>query len=230
MQEENFNPSMIAGCEAALDAGVFYQDAFEDFVVKQMGGFNCEAHLAMNLLIDHRDISRTARQQSNLVMELEQRVAAMPRGHYAIIKTINPPDTVFFRFMVSDGSGKISTGGKFDSYDIEPGPEKVLRKMFGYEIYLCRKLVEQRRAKACDISAMISLNIHVGMKIKGYRASGEVKPFSSASVIEVHPETGMLKLLLIRRGTSKRWIETVGATRLKEYLTEVETPESSALF
>jgi len=222
MQEQQFNPSMIAGCEAALDAGVFYQDAFEDFVIEKMGGFDCQATLAMNLLFVRQAKSHTVRQEVNQLMDMEQRIATMPRGHYAIIKTINPPELVSFRFLVSDGTGDVSTGGKFDTYDTEPSPETILRKMHGYEIYLCRKIVEQRREKARDIDALTSLNIHVGMKIKDYKCPGEVKPFSSATVIEVHPKTGTLKLMLMRRGTSKRWGHTVGATRLKELLTKAE--------
>lgn len=228
MQQQDFTPSMIAGCEAALDAGVFYQDVFVDWVIDRMGGFGCEATLASTLTID-RDAPQEPRQEFLSIQSLQQRIAGMPRGHYAIIKTTGSGGNTFFRFVVSDGSGDVSTGGKYDAYDIEPSAELVLRKMLEYEIYLCREFVEQRRQKARDIEALTFLNIHVGMKIKDYKAPGDVRPFSSATVIEVHPETGMLKLLLMRRGTSKRWEDTVGATWLKGLLTEVEAPADNAL-
>ncbi|MHB0927729.1 MAG: hypothetical protein ACYC3W_02240 [Candidatus Nanopelagicales bacterium] len=230
MQQTNFTPSMIAGCEAALDAGVFYQDAFENFVIEHMGGFDCEAKLATTLRIDLRSSEESARSVFEMTQPLEAEIAAMPRGHYAIIQTLHKHGSSFFKFVVADGSGKLSTGGRYDTYDAEPSAEHVLRKMLGYEIYLCRKLVEQRRETVRDIAAMTSLDIHVGMKIKikDYRAPGEVKPFSSATVIEVHPETGTFKLMLMRRGTSKRWTHTVGAARLKSLLADVATPSTSA--
>ena len=41
----HFPPAMLAACEAALDAGIFYNDQFDDFVFKHMGGFGCDAVL-----------------------------------------------------------------------------------------------------------------------------------------------------------------------------------------
>ncbi len=229
MLVNHFTPSMIAGCEAALDAGVFYQNEFEDFVINHMGGFDCHANLVETLVIDREQSGFTPRLEFLSTQALETKVAAMPRGHYAVIKTTDRART-FFKFVVSDGSGTIATGGKYDTYDAEPTAQHVLYKMLSHEIYLCRKFVENRRAMARDIEAITSINIHVGLKFKGYKVPGEVKPFSSATVIEIHPETGQIKLLLVRRGSSQRWLHTTGASSLKKFLPqEAEAAQNQAL-
>ena len=71
-----FTASMIAGCEAAINAGVFYQDAFNDFVLARMGGFDCQA-----VLVETIDLNPVAAGGALRERTAWEAYKALPRGH-----------------------------------------------------------------------------------------------------------------------------------------------------
>lgn len=211
-----FPENMIEGCEAALDAGVFYQDAFCDFVVRHMGGYGCEAVLVETVTEPDRGSPDYFELKRATMGGLSQRIAASPRGHYALVKYTGSDGTDRYTVKVSDGSGKLAVGGSYDGYDTPPTSEKVLNRMVGYEIYKCRHAVEEKRRIEADIASLEKHGFKVGMEFKDYKHPGETKRFSKAVVEAIYPENGTIKLFLVRRGTSKRWNVTTGAKRFAE--------------
>lgn len=211
-----FPAMMVEGCEAALDAGVFYQDEFRDFVVKHMGGYDCEAVLAETVTEPSRDTPDYFKAKCAVMAGLSQRIAESPRGHYALVKYIGSDESDRYTVKVSDGSGKLAVGGSYDGYDAPPTGEKVLERMIGYEIYECRQALEEKCRIEADIAALEKHDFKVGMEFKDYKDPSETKRFSRAVIEAVCPKTGTVKLHLVRRGTSKRWNADVGAKRFAE--------------
>lgn len=112
--------------------------------------------------------------------------------------------------MTSDGYGDDpATGGKFDTYAEMPTGEYVLKKMVGYEIYLCRHAVEAEHARQSARKALSNYGIRVGMEFRDIEVGGE--KFSTATVTAIYPESGTAKLYMARRGSKKRWETTIGA-------------------
>lgn len=208
----HFPPAMLAACEAALDAGIFYNDQFDDFVFKHMGGFGCDA-----VLIEVVDLDGAAPDfwdaQRELNKRLEAAVLTAPRGHYAVIRQQTASVGTIYKTIVSDGHGdRPATGGSFDTYREMPTLEKVLERFVGYEIYLCRKMLEQERAHQSARKAISDYGIRPGMEFRNIEIRGE--KFSTASVTEIHESTGEVTLNLVRRGSRQRWTTTLAANAL----------------
>lgn len=223
-----FPEVMIKGCEAALDAGVFYQDEFRDFVVKHMGGYGCEAVLAETVTEPDRSAPDYFELKRATMDGLGNRIAASPRGHYALVKYTGSDGTDRYSLKVSDGSGKLAVGGAYDGYDTPPSGDKVLERMVGYEIYECRNAVEAKRRIEADIAALEQHGFKVGMEFKNYKQPGETKPYSKAAIQEIYPEFGQIKLHLTKRGSPKRWAVSVGALALAVRVGLQQEPASSA--
>jgi hypothetical protein len=206
---DQFPREMVQGCEAAIDAGVFYQDPFRDAVVKHMGGFGCKAVQLEEVEMSSDDFSLWSAEKKRL----EATIASAQRGHYALLRTTSSDSQrrPYWKMYVSDGSGKLAVGGQFDTYDSKPKPEKVLERMVGYEIYCCRKVIEQNRYKLANFRALKNLGLSIGREFSNYRHPSEVKPYSKAVISEVYLDSGQLKLLMTRRGSRRRWEVMVGA-------------------
>ena len=207
-----FPAAMIAACEAALEADVFYQDPFVEFVVDRMGGYDCQA-----VLVEHLNVGRDdSAEAKELRHDLAKRVKSASRGHYGIVQRQRDDGSQSYALIVSDGTGELATGGRFDSHDELPTGAKVLERMVGYEIYLCRKAVEADRLLQSNVSALREFGFRPGMEFKDVKVSGETKVFAKAVVQSTNADTGMVSLLLNRRGSAKRWTLERGAKRLGE--------------
>ena len=207
-----FTAAMISACESALDAEVFYQDEFAAFVVTHMGGYDCQAVLMEVLRVSELGVEEAKAARRHLA----ERVKAAPRGHYGIVERPVHDGTFSYAVLISDGTGELATGGRFDSHATVPAGDKVLQRMIGYEIFLCRKAVEADRLLKSNISALAELGFKEGMELRDLKVSGETKLFSRATIESVNPENGSVRLLLTRRGTAKRWVLERGAKRLGE--------------
>jgi len=224
----DFPAAMVEACEAALDAGVFYQDAFRDYVVQHMGGYGCEAVLVETVTVPDRSAPDYFELKRAAMIELSNRIAASPRGHYALVKYTGNDGTHRYSPKVSDGSGKLAVGAAYDSYDAPPSGDKVLERMVGYEIYECRNAVEAKRRIEADIAALVRHSFKVGMEFKNYKQPGEPKPYSKAAIQEIYPEFGQIKLHLTKRGSPKRWSVSIGALALAVRVGLQQEPTSNA--
>lgn len=208
----DFPANMVAGCEAAIDADVFYQDDFRDFVVKHMGGYDCEPVFVEMVEYDVNapDYHERLREVGKA---LSERIKALPRGHYAVIRRFGfkSDNGSSYSAIMSEGMGHLATGGSHDGYPAPPPGEKVRERMVGYEIYECRHLVQAKRVLEADVATLIQHGFQAGQEFKDYRHPGETKRYSKAVIEAVYAETGRLKLLLTRRGSPKRWNAECGA-------------------
>lgn len=222
-QLNKFTAAMIAGCNAALDAGIFYNDEFKPFVIKHMGGLDCVPvlHRIVELQWDDREKMVEMRQE---LKDLTNTVKASPRGTYAVkIKKMHGAPTLY-SFLISDGSGELAPGGQWDTQEKVVTGEYAVTKMMGYEIYSCRKILEEMRREEEDLKALHEHKLSVGMEFKDYKDPGDSKKFSKAIIQRIHADTGNVELLLTRRGTKKQWtttrrakvfVESVGLQEIK---------------
>lgn len=212
----DFPPAMVSACQAAIDAGMFYDNEFSAFVLRQLGGYGCEAALMEIADLDAAGENYAASQRV-LRARLEALVTAAPRGHYALIRVTRLNDCPLYTAFASDGYGdRVATGGAYDVYDSMPSGDKILERMIGYEIYLCRKAVEQERARQAGREALAKYGFHVGMVFKDITVGGE--KYSSGTVSEVHAESGCVTLYLVRRGSRNRWKSTLSARAVAEHV------------
>lgn len=220
----SYSKEMVLACEAAIDAGVFYQDAFADFVVKHMGGYDCKPVLVETVSFKWYGGENFLAAQRAWRTEAEMRMKSSPRGHYILVEKLYDDGKRRYSTMVSAGNGQLSVGGSHDSYDEQPTGEKVLSRMIGYEVYCCRKAVEDSRCRDHNRKALEHHRYCVGQVFRNYRHPGETKPFSKATVTKIYPESGQVTMHLSKRGTSKMWEITVGAGCIEE---RIETPSKS---
>jgi len=170
---------------------------------------------------------RASGQHKRIVSErLCSRLKAAPRGYYALLQYSSDDGSRSFGTITSDGTGNIAPGGAYNCQAEMPSGEYVLDRMMGYEIYLCRQRTEGERNMKADIQALTDHAFTPGMTFKDYRHPGEVKSYSKVMITAVSPPTGNVKLLLVRRGTRKRWEASVGAKAFAERVGVVAaTPE-----
>lgn len=219
-----FPPAMLAACEAAIAAKIFYESAFQKFVVDKMGGYGCEAVLMREARIDEGVPPSAVNARLEALRE-EVRVA--PRGHYLLVQ-LSYPGRTYFQCIASLGDGELAAGCSFDTYDTRPSTAKVLERTFGHEIYACRKAIESERRRQRDLTVLAEQGWQVGTELKSL-VDGS-KHYSTARVTGVDYDNGVVALYLIRRGSPKRWTATWGAARiaaaLAEGVTEVEVHAS----
>lgn len=211
-----FTPAMIAGCDAALKAGIFYQDDFQKFVIEHIGGTDCNPVLDGIYTIDkNRDDFPKAYRL--MVTELDDRIKSLPRGHYAIIERAghNPN----YSTIVSDGSGNISVGGKFDLYDVIPKGDEVINRMLGYEIFTCRKEVERRNQEQLNKEVSAKYHFAIGQSFKNLQSSEDypVHKFATTTIIEIIDDN-QIRLEHTKRGSKYRRTAVVSPTFLSEMI------------
>ena len=203
-----FTAAMIAGCEAALDADIFYQSKFSEFVLKHMGGFDCEAILIKVYPVDQSD-EGFLKNYSTLTRNVRDLVKNSPRGHYALIEKTGPSR---FLIVTSDGSGTVATGGLYNSYDDMPTGEIVLEAMISHEIYLCRKLVEAQRAEKANKEVMEQYRFQVGQTFKNLQSDAQFPShkFSLTTISEV----SVVGITLVHKKRGSKFLRTGVVTPL----------------
>lgn len=223
MNLSSYKPEMVGACEAAIDAGIFYEDQFKDFVVKHMGGYGCEAVLLETVTLQWFG-SEFLSENRALETKARERLKGSPQGHYILFEKIYDDAKRRYSTMVSDGNGELAAGGSHDSYDVPPTAEKVLSRMVGYIIYCCRKAVEESRRREHNRKVLEQQRYCVGQVFRNYHHPGETKPFSKATVTKIYPESGQVTMQLTKRGTSKIWEITIGAGCIEERIEATPKP------
>lgn len=205
----DFPVAMIAACEAALDAAIFYDDAFQAFARQHMGGYGCKATLIEVVEMD-ASIEKNWEMRKAMHARIYADVIAAPRGHYIVVRT-QREQRIFFKTYVSDGHGdQLAVGGSHDTYDMMPSADKVLDRMVGYEVYLCRKAIEANRYYTKCIGMMREFGLHIGFTFKGEFKFNADK-FSTVTITQIVEATGQIKVHLTKRGSSKRYEAWLGA-------------------
>lgn len=213
---DQFPKAMVLASEAAVNQEIFYESDFKKYVLDNMNGYGCEAVLLGIFSMDQttEDFLKNYHQ---MVKNVESNVKALPRGHYAIIERIGVSSS--YSMIVSDGTGEVATGGKYNSYSSVPTADQVLDCMVGYEIYMCRKLIEKRNAKILEQNIMNSHKFYVGQVFKNLQ-SDEVLPkhkFGTTTIVEIQSDL-QIKINSTKRGTKALWSGSVSPIQLSKMI------------
>ncbi len=203
---KSFSQRMIEAVNRAIDAGVFYQDDFVQFVLEAMGGADCAPVLVADIKV--ADSPEAFQRNREARLALEAKISALPRGSYALLRAIGANQREFISTFVSDGSGELGIGKSFEVVNTVPTGSEIVASMMRHEIFLCRKRVEEERAIAADRQAVIEHGLHVGAEYKT-RLQISAKTFTGVVIDAI--EDGTLQLKLRMRGSSKRWTTKMGA-------------------
>ena len=213
---DQFSQAMRKACRAALNENVFYEDDFKKYVLKHMGGFDCPAVLEGVYSIDN-NAENFLKTFQTMVKDVEDGIKKLPRGHYDIIE--RQGTSSHYSMIVSDGTGEIAVGGKFNSYEFVPTANQVLECMLGYEIYLCRKLIEKTNAEMLDISTMNTNKFSVGQVFKNLQSDEHfpTHKFSTTTIVEIRSDL-QIKIESTKRGTKNTWSGLVSPTLLAKMI------------
>lgn len=212
---EKFSAAMVAGCEKALNDGVFYQDQFNDVVLAHMGGPDFTPVLFEDGTIDTTDFST----RREIIKRLEDKLRAQPRGNYAVAKIVNA-DFVNFESFIHDGSGYIRT----HTSRTKPTEAEIVGQQISMDIYSCRKAVENERWRQKEVAAFNFMGLNVNQVYKNFNDNGT--KYSKVTIVDVLPEIGSVKVALNKRGSSRTWEGTIGAIRLATGLDRPYSPEA----
>ena len=217
----DYRSALRAATEAALDCGLFYDNAVEAFVLAQIG----QHYPARDEYPGTFDQPSGFPEGRAFHLAMEARVVNAPRGAWAIIQH-RLPDRTWLEAMMSDGSGMRSVGGSFDHYDKMPSFLDVHHRMAGYETYKMRHEVEAARRRARNLAVISERGFTVGRSFHGLLIGRAV--FSTVTITALHPSpdahttiigtddrgAGWLSLDLTKRGSRKRYCADIAATQL----------------
>lgn len=201
--------AVIAAVEGALDAGLTYTRDVETYVVDRIRAVDEARDLYLGA------VTRTPAQAGGAAERaVAERLAASPRGTWAVIVTELSDGPVIYAPKMSDGSG--TAPSNYDSYEEMPDYATVYARMVGHEVYKARQTVEAGRDLARQQAAARTLAGQVGTRLKGVTLNRVT--YASATVTGVDQAAGLVSLALTRRGTSDRWSATVPAATVASLL------------
>jgi hypothetical protein len=154
---DGFREAMRAACERALDAGLRYDDEFNDAVMPEVQQHDpAEPDFrGLHEMPDDREAGWQRRK------ELGNMIRAAPRGTW-LIYSYKVDGKTWYRRMLSAGDGQIATGGNSQAYEAPPSWETVYGRMISFEICTIREEVEQARKRARDRAALEALGAQAG--------------------------------------------------------------------
>lgn len=209
-------PALRVAVESTLDAGVFYQDAF-DKACRPAWDAATPAHETrlpdVVLAVEESWLASKPR-----VDEIRKALKAGPRGAWALVRKPLADGREYFNTLIHDGMGEIHE--RADGWNAPPTFEEVSNRMVGMEVYQARKAVERERAIAGAVARLSTLGLAVGTKLRDVAIDGTV--YSTGLVEEVFADTGTVRMFLTKRGSRHRFRSTVSATFLR-----FRTPDSS---
>lgn len=194
----------IAG--RALDAGIFYQDAFRDFCAPLWADAFPMAPQCITAGADGRTYIQAVEgglEARNAQLEtLKAQLSALPRGAWAMVRRPFPDDATRFTWSVllSMGNGEVVFPG-VSGIQGEPKPEVFIPRAVGYEIYCSRKCEEERRARITSRTLIGERGWHEGDVLRNITLGAN--RYSSATIVAINDDVVVLELT--RRGSSKRW-------------------------
>lgn len=206
-------PPLRAAVEAALNAGVFYEDAFK---IACRPAWDAETPALDNHWADVTIQPGTGYEDRRAAYKrLKGELAAAPRGTWAVI--IEPwahsqASGVRFEAVMSDGYGDVAT--RSDGWSKMPTFAEMLDRMVGSEIYTARKAVEEERRTAAARARMATLHIAAGVTLRNLVVSGRHR-FSTAIVTSANPATGSVELHATRRGSKHRYKVSTSALAIE---------------
>lgn len=148
--------------------------------------------------------------------DVEDKVARSPRYTWALVRkewTHEGQQRVSFETLISDGTGQLATGGKFDVYEERPTYEHIRNLMTGYEEYEEGQRQQNLAYLKSKKDAVKQKGLRPGITLRDIELfiHGERHKFATFLIMEV-TEDGMVKASATKRGSRQRYTVQVPAT------------------
>lgn len=211
----SFTRVQLAIVGAALNAGVFYQEAIRDACRDAWAAAHPVLETCLTRGNDQNwqvavDDFQERRVQ---IQRLEAQLASAPRGTWVLLRREwqRGDGETFVEWIVRMASGVGVESMQTNHLKQEPTHRQMVEAMEGYEIYLARKAEEDRRSSIESKQVIDREGWSVGARIKNLRIGGV--RYANGIVESVHPNNAMT-LLLTKRGSAKRYRWTGLAQRI----------------
>ena len=218
-------PALRATVEAALDAGVFYQSAFQEFCRPNWDvSYPAVEHRLPDVLITPAMAFATKRALTDAAKEA---VLTGARGTWVCcVKQHEVGGKHYYETFMHDGAGTVHA--RNDGYGAKPTYEEVLTRMVGMEIYTARHAVEKERQDARAAGRASQMGLHLGMTLRNVTVGHD--RYSNVVIEEFHPESGSLRLLCTKRGSRNRWVCHTTALNLTIEKAGESSPSGADMF
>lgn len=190
----------------ALDAGIFYQDAFEAHVAPAWAQAFPVTPKCITVGADGRsyvdEIDGDFQACKAQFEALKERLRSEPRGAWAMMRRPwkDDPTRASWSVALSVGHGQVVCPD-LSGIVGEPTPDEFIKRAVGYEIYCARKCEEIRRSGLTSLALIRERGWMPGTVLRDISIGG--KRYSSAKVIKI--EGPYVSLYMTKRGSPNRW-------------------------
>lgn len=196
----------IAG--RALDASIFYQDAFvqackaawhEAFPV------TCKSITPGKDACGYIDAEGEWAEQKAQFEAFKEALTTEPRGTWALMRRPwrDDPTRASWSVAMSAGGGQV-TCPDLSGIVGQPTHAELVRRMVGYEIYTARHCETRRRDEITSLAVLRERGWAVGDVLRNVKTGGAA--YSSGTIIRISGPAVVLELR--RRGSPRRWTWT----------------------
>lgn len=207
-----YKEALKAAVGDAIDSGLSYNRDVDAFVARHCRVPDPAREVFLGIVdLPVHDLP----QARKTLGEIEAKVAAEPRGTWAVTKKVFENDgqtRTVYQPLLSDGSGSLASGCRSDTSYEPPAYEAVLRRAFEMEVYVARRELEAERLSARNREVVESGRITIGSEYRDVTVNSQ--KFSRAKVVGVEAATGKVSIELTKRGSRRRWKCDVDAAAL----------------
>ncbi|OGU22797.1 MAG: hypothetical protein A2580_11730 [Hydrogenophilales bacterium RIFOXYD1_FULL_62_11] len=212
-----WTPAELAIIGRALDAGIFYQDAFEEACCADWVALH--PHVGTSITAQGTrawiDGPEDFQQRRALFEELKAELSGAPRGTWALVRTSRPrsgelPEHITWMAILADGIGGTQEPQTSHLRGAEPTHQMMMESMTGMDIYCARRAEEERREWVRNEELIAEHGWTAGTVLKNIRIGGT--DYSTASITSLQDG---VSLNLTKRGSRKRWTWRGKAQRIQ---------------
>ncbi len=200
------SPEALNLAGTALDAGIFYQDAFKAHVAPAWAQAFPVNPKCITAGPDGRcyvdEVEGDFQTRKAAFEALKDRLRSEPRGAWAMVRRPwqDDPSRASWSVALSVGNGEVVCPD-LSGIVGEPTPEEFIDRAVGYEIYCARRCEEARRAGLTSLALIRERGWMPGTVLRDISIGG--KRYSTAKVIKL--EGPYVSLYMTRRGSATRW-------------------------
>lgn len=216
-------PALHAVVAATLDRGIHYQDAFAEACREAWAVALPLVDEELEAVVVRTDLGETLESHRDRGRAMKERLAAAPRGTWAVIEDRMAGLKVHFNALMSVGDGQVEC--RSDGWGSRPTFEAMATRLVDMEVYLARCRVEEERRQAASRAIIETHGLTEGGRLRGIRLEGVA--YSSATIESVAMDKGRVTLTCSRRGSGKRRVISAYASAITFLETKASAPKAA---
>lgn len=185
-------------CELCVHSGID-ATAVVDTVIK-LAEMEC-AGQCVELVVLADDAPDRALASRTTFARLGEQIKVAARGTYAIVERKHS-DKSTYHVILSDGTGEIAMGGRFNVYTSMPQPGAIIRTLFEYEIHAC---LEYCALEAKKKEARTTIEREKFCRGQSFSIAGHGFDRATAEIISVDVADGNIRYIIKKLGRHKQF-------------------------